>query len=84
MSEQLSAPLNGILLLQDENEDPSADKLTLIDELNHSPSTFAGRTSNQSKFTDIAEQSFIDYLGQYDPLPRRYISVIYSDDVNKE
>lgn len=86
LSEQLSSPLNRISLLQDENEDPSADKLTLIDEVNHenSPSTSAGRTPSQSKFTDIAEQSYIDYLEQYDPLPRRYISGIYSDDVNKE
>lgn len=36
------------------------------------------------KLADFAKQSFENYLEQYGPLPRKYISEMYSDNVNRE
>nr|CAH7716797.1 unnamed protein product [Callosobruchus chinensis] len=38
----------------------------------------------QSRFQDIEQSSFNDYLEQYDPLPRKYINDMYKDIENKD
>lgn len=36
---------------------------------------------NKSRFDDLKEESFVDYLSQYDPLPRKYIRGIHENEV---
>lgn len=80
MSEQLSTPLTQISLYQNETEDPSADKLSILDEVNLEDTA----KERHSKFADLANRSYADYLDQYAPLPRKYISGMYSDDFDSE
>lgn len=40
--------------------------------------------NESQRFEDIAKQSFVDYLEQYDPLPRKYVRGMYTDNENKE
>lgn len=39
---------------------------------------------DKNRFQDVTELSFIDYLDQYDPLPRKYIKEMYEDVDKKE
>lgn len=87
MAEQLSTSVNQISLNQDANEDPSADKLSILEEINNDNENSlltSPEGDHRSKFADLAEKSYKDYLEQYDPLPRKYIAGMYSDDVNEE
>lgn len=71
----------------DENISPGDIKKSIFDEIEQEEREEEGAVGGDeklSRFEDIAETSYIDYLGQYDPLPRKYINDMYHDTENKE
>nr|CAI5852109.1 unnamed protein product [Callosobruchus analis] len=61
---------------------PSDIKRSIIDEIS---SNYSDDDDDAlSRFQDIDQSSFNDYLEQYEPLPRKYINDMYKDIENKE
>lgn len=91
LSAQLASPRGQVSLNQEEFEDPSEQKLSILEEikshdypdLSPTPST-SNFNANSSKLVDIAEKSYVDYLDQYEPLPRKYINGMYYDENQQE
>lgn len=69
----------------DENDEPSAIKRSLIEEANQQEENYATQlqTERETRNQRIFEESFQDYLEQYEPLPRKYIKNMITD-VDKE
>nr|CAH7768878.1 unnamed protein product [Callosobruchus chinensis] len=63
---------------------PSDIKRSIIDEISSNYYSDADDDDEQSRFQDIEQSSFNDYLEQYDPLPRKYINDMYKDIENKD
>nr|CAH7740888.1 unnamed protein product [Callosobruchus chinensis] len=62
---------------------PSDIKRSIIDEIS---SNYSDDDDDDAlnRFQYIDQSSFIDYLEQYEPLPRKYINDMYKDIENKE
>lgn len=89
ISEQLMTPQGQISLNQNENDDNDLSdlKMSILENINSDDddnSPFFVSKESPSRFKDLVQQSFLSYLDQYDPLPRKYIQDMYSDDDNKE
>lgn len=60
-----------------DNDDISSIKQSMIDE------SSSNSKHSERRFIDLEETSFRDYLEQYDPLPRKYISKMYTSEKNQ-
>lgn len=80
---QLIRSEGGVNLTQNEDEDPSESKISIVKSINNSESEDITSPPNQNRFEDLAEFSFVDYLDQYHPLSRKYITEMYNDENNK-
>lgn len=66
----------------DDDEEPSVVKQSILNEIKSDDDDNGDRDDN--RFQNIAENSYVDYLEQYDTLPRKYINEMYHDSENKD
>lgn len=62
------------------NPDVSTEKQSILDSIIENDDSI---DQDKSRFEQLARESLTDYLDQYDPLPRRYISALHQDISNE-
>lgn len=75
---QLVGSEGDVTLNQNEDDEPSESKISILQSIYDDVDE-----PGPSRFENLAEHSFADYLDQYHSLSRKYITEMYNDENNK-